>query len=99
MIVFNCSLHDPSQLVIVLGSLVLNTPSETTAYRYISKIIVHPNYTHSFEYDLAILILKTAIPANTAGIQPIALARREVWPNTLCQVTGWGTMIYVSFFN
>lgn len=88
---------EPSELLIVLGSLLLDTPSTTTVYRTVSNILPHPMYTHEFKNDIALLRMQTEVMSNNV-ISPIPLVLSATEENTLCTVTGWGVLDMVPIF-
>lgn len=94
----------PDDIIIVLGSLLLDTPSNTAVYRNVSKIIPHPSYDHKYQHDVALLIMKSAVGYSTA-IEAIPLSTIDMSDKTLCTVTGWGaetsvySHLYIHFFN
>lgn len=54
----------------------------------------HPEYRHgTFNYDLAILILDTALPTSNPGIKAIELPDRDetIGMNDIARISGWGT--------
>lgn len=86
--------YTASEFKIVMGIQVL-TNSTDAIVRYVSKIIVHENYTNDLQNDIAILILKTSVTLGTGNVDTIALADTRAGTNTVCQVTGWGATFYV----
>lgn len=81
--------------MVVMGSLMLNTTTNSTVYRNVSKIIVHENYTVNFVNDIAIMLFNDSLIFNEA-VRPIRMADRGVNDLTMCEVSGWGSTAYVS---
>lgn len=72
----------------------------STITRFVSQIIMHPKY-EDLEHDVAIMRLSKPVPLNetTRFIAPIQLANASYPPGTQCQVSGWGSTIFVSLKN
>lgn len=78
-----------------MGSLLLNTTTNFTIHRNVSKIIVHENYTINYVNDIAIMLFNDSLIFNEA-VRPIRIAEKGVNDLTMCEVSGWGSTEYVS---
>lgn len=78
-----------------MGSLFLNTTTNLTISRNVSKIIVHENYTTNYVNDIAIMLFNDSLIFNDA-VRPIRIAEKGVDDLTMCEVSGWGSTEYVS---
>lgn len=87
----------PSELIIFAGDLLLNTTSSTSQSRKVTRYLNHPGYKHDFRNDLTLLYMTTPFTVNSA-IVPVSMANGEVAANTECQVTGWGSLYFVSIY-
>lgn len=85
--------HRPEDLMLVMGSLLLNTTTNFTIYRNVSKIIVHENYTVNYVNDIAIMLFNDSLIFNEA-VRPIRIADKGVNDLTMCEVSGWGSTEY-----
>ncbi len=81
-----------------MGSLLLNTTTNLTIHRNVSKIIVHENYTIDYVNDIAIMLFNDSLIFNDA-VRPIRIADESVNDSTMCEVSGWGSTEYVSESN
>lgn len=88
-----------SEFRIVAGILQLNKNSETAFTTSVSNITVHENYNpFTFQNDIAVMEVVSAFPENNKFIAPVQLRKAVAEAGTICQVTGWGRLFYVSTF-
>lgn len=97
--------HTPAELSVVVGQLLLAdaTVPGATHLRSVAAVLVHPNYTHLYRFDVGVLHLSAAIigggddAANALRmVRPIELRRTPLRVGQVCQVSGWGTVKVVS---
>ncbi|KAJ6638727.1 Trypsin-1 [Pseudolycoriella hygida] len=88
--------HRPEELVLVMGTLLLNETTDLTVQRNVSAIIVHENYTTNYVNDIALLLFNDSLVFNDA-VKPIRIAEQSVKDATMCAVSGWGSTEYNIF--
>lgn len=77
-----------------------NELRSSNAPRYnVSKIIIHERFNVSdYLNDIALIQTQSPIEFNER-VQPINFTSKAVWPGTLLQTTGWGTLRVILFIN
>ncbi|XP_062898229.1 transmembrane protease serine 6-like [Mobula hypostoma] len=81
---------DIQNWTVVLGIHFLNQPTNSVQKRKISKILVHPQATSSFNYDVALLELSQPVEY-TDFVQPACLpAATTSISGRRCTTVGWG---------
>lgn len=92
-------LINPSEFRIVAGILQLNGNEATAFTTSVSNITVHENFNpFTMQNDIAIMEISSSFPENNKFISPVQLRKSPVTVGTICQVTGWGRLFYVSNF-
>lgn len=91
-------LRSASEFRIVAGILQLNRNSETAFTTSVLNFTVHENYQIFKGQDIAIMEVTSAFPENNKFIAPVQLRKHEVKVGTICQVTGWGKLFFVSTY-
>ncbi|KXJ23520.1 Plasma kallikrein [Exaiptasia diaphana] len=85
--------RNPRDYTVTIGEHNLKDTDGDEQKIAIKKIICHPRYNeykhHKFDYDVALLKLKTNI-TYTDMVRPICLPTKRFSPGTNCYVTGWG---------
>lgn len=89
----------PSEFRIAAGILQLNSSPATAFTSSVSNITVHENYNpFTMQNDIAIMEISSSFPENNQFISTVQLRKTAVGTGTICQVTGWGRLFYVSIF-
>ncbi|GAB0088670.1 trypsin [Sergentomyia squamirostris] len=84
-----------SDIRVVGGNLLLTEQTPNTFISDVARVIIHPNYRPRLnDHDIAILILKTIVPASHSTFRPITLRSVPVDSNTTCDISGWGATIF-----
>lgn len=92
-------LYKPSELLVVIGLLVVTQRTNVTFVSDVKQITSHRRYSsRTLSNDIALLNLTTPVPYNHPVVRSIPLTTREFPTGTICQISGWGSMISVSFF-
>uniref|UniRef100_A0A7G3AXF1 Putative serine protease n=1 Tax=Lutzomyia longipalpis TaxID=7200 RepID=A0A7G3AXF1_LUTLO len=80
-----------SDIRVVGGNLLLTEQTQNTFTSDVARLIIHPGYNrNTYADDIAILILKTIVPASHSSFRPITLRSVPVDSNTTCEISGWG---------
>lgn len=91
------SFPNPQQFVVVVGSAYLYNITPNTLEYDVQTVVVHSGYNATtFENNVALFILKGAIPTNLPNAQPIQLNSKFEPNGTMCSVSGWGDIYAVS---
>jgi len=86
-----------SDFIIVLGNTNRYKNDRNTLSIEASKLVGHSDYNpKTAENDVALIFLKSAVPANHPTAKPIPLSNRTATAGQNCQVSGWGRLRYVS---
>lgn len=77
----------------------MNCGVQTLPRYNVSKIIIHERFNVSdYLNDIALIQTQSPIEFNER-VQPINFTSEAVWPGTLLQTTGWGTLRVILFIN
>lgn len=88
---------NPSEFRIVAGILQLNSNPASAFTSTVSNITVHEDYNpFTMQNDIAVMEISTTFPENNKFISMVPLRKTSVSVGTICQVTGWGRLFYVS---
>lgn len=92
MNLFKCNfslINNPQILSIIAGVNDIN--DALRQIRYVSEVVVHPNYNYIFNADIALLRLQRPLDFNE-DVNPICLPwdKKQFSPSDLCYVTGFG---------
>uniref|UniRef100_A0A1L8DQJ8 Putative trypsin-like serine protease n=1 Tax=Nyssomyia neivai TaxID=330878 RepID=A0A1L8DQJ8_9DIPT len=80
-----------SDIRVVGGNLLLTEQTPNTFTSDVARLVIHPGYNRNTNADdIAILILKTTVPASHSSFRPITLRSVPVDSNTTCEISGWG---------
>jgi len=85
----HCVTGDP--LRVVAGQYKQDTDDGTEQERDIEEIIIHPKYgSAGYDYDIAVLRLKSKLDLGSESVQKIALFEENETPLGPAIVSGWG---------
>ncbi|KAK9717378.1 Trypsin [Popillia japonica] len=88
------NLRSTSEMQAVVGDLITTIPSTTTVVKRIQHIFIHDQYS-SVTRDNDIAILRINNLTFNAVVAPVTLRTAALppnYPNTICTVSGWGTL-------
>ncbi|XP_074596162.1 uncharacterized protein LOC141851321 [Brevipalpus obovatus] len=62
--------------------------------RYIDRLIPHPEFNYTLDYDIALIRMNAPIPSDDEFIQPLCLPSSDTQYNSLTTsfITGWGNI-------
>jgi len=87
----HCVTGGPSSLTVVAGEYKLSSDDGTEQERDIAEVITHPKYgSAGYDYDIALLKLKTKLDLGAESVEKIALFEQDDTPLVPAFVSGWG---------
>jgi len=87
----HCVTGGPSSIKIVAGQYKLDSDDGTEQESDVEEVIIHPKYgSDGYDYDIAVLKLKTKLDLGAESVQKIALFEEDETPLVPAQVSGWG---------
>lgn len=83
---------------IIAGELSIYDESSFEQTRRISDYIIHPDYnSNTVQNDICLLTLDSPLELNDQ-VKAISLDKNEPVSDTLCKVSGWGSLYVRIFF-